>query len=139
MMWIVNNNGKVIAWFINDRSMTKDEALELIGMEKQEQEKEHIDDPDYRFDGRDFWYDDLTVEPVTNEMGLYFYYNRVGSDEWVEKYDNARDAVIAANNDWRRMEEADRRTRSEFYVLKSAAETMDAPDAYDGEMIATWI
>ena len=63
MMWIVNNNGKVIAWFINDRSIAKDEALDMIGMTKQEQEKEHVDDPDYRFGGRDFWYDDLTVEP----------------------------------------------------------------------------
>jgi hypothetical protein len=137
MMWTICNNGAVIGWLINDRSVTKDEALDMIGMTKQE--KENIDDPDCRFGGRDFWYDDLTVEPVTNEMGLYLYINRVGSDEWVEKYDNARDAIIAANSDWRRMEEADRRTRSEFYVLKSAAETLDAPNAYDGDVIATWI
>ena len=136
-MWTICNNGTVIELLINNSSVTKDEALDLIGMEKLN--KEHIDDPDYTFKGRDFWYDDLTVDNVTNESGLYIFIDRIGSEGFVEKYDNADEAIYAAHYQWLRMVDADRKRRSEFYVIKSVADSLYAPNSYDGDVIATWI
>ena len=73
MRWIIKANEEFVAEVITNHSITDDQAIELAGFEKLE--KENFDDPDYKYNGKELWFDDLTVEPVimdiTVEPGNY--------------------------------------------------------------------
>lgn len=60
MKFIIKSNDEFVAEVITNHSITNEEAFKLAGFE--ELETENIDDPDYSFEGRELWYDDLTVE-----------------------------------------------------------------------------
>lgn len=50
-----------------DRGMTDDEILELAGFEKIE--TEYDDEPDYQFNGKKFWYEELRVTEIDSLIG----------------------------------------------------------------------
>lgn len=136
-MILIKNLGKVIGLVEADRSMTDEEAFEALGMIKQE--TDYPWEVDYRsYNGKDYRFDDLSTETISNKTRLYIVIDHKGCDEWTETYNNLYDAIKEAHNQWNLMCNADQKNRDEFYVLESVADTIEADNAFDGDRIAEW-
>lgn len=62
MLIIRKSDNSIIAKVITNHSMTLDEAIDLMAEEYYEHEPGvWTDDPDYRINGIDCWYDDLDL------------------------------------------------------------------------------
>lgn len=73
MKLISKETKEIIAEIITNRSLTKDEAIQLTAEKEYKHDPfEWTDDPDYRINGIDCWYDDLELV----------------SDEWTKENDD---------------------------------------------------
>ncbi len=60
-------------------------------------------------------------------------------DEFTQEFDDLGEAIKAGQYDWDRMTNADKKLRSEYYVLESVNPDEDAPDHYDGNPVYDWM
>lgn len=60
MVWILKNGDEVIEEFGTSHSISLEDAIDLCGFENLE--KVNIDDADYMYNGKELWYDDLSIE-----------------------------------------------------------------------------
>ena len=60
MNWVLKNGDEIIVGFGTSHSISLDDAINLCGFEKLK--KENIDDADYKYNGKELWYDDLVLE-----------------------------------------------------------------------------
>lgn len=58
--WILKSGNDKIAELITNRSISLNDAINMLGMEQLE--KNNADDPDYIYNGFELWFDDLTIE-----------------------------------------------------------------------------
>lgn len=71
-------------------------------------------------------------------MANYIYvYGKMGS-EWIEEYNTLEEATQAADYEWGRMNEADRKACDYAYILKSANPDEEADDHLNGEIIKVY-
>jgi len=60
MIWVLKNGEEIIEEFATSHSISLEDAIELCGFEKLN--TVHIDDPGYKYKGKELWYDDLSLE-----------------------------------------------------------------------------
>lgn len=69
---------------------------------------------------------------------MYVLVDVVGADMWTDTFDDEDTAITSAEREWKYLSEHDKKRRTEFYVLKSVANDIDADDALDGDIIKRW-
>ena len=69
---------------------------------------------------------------------MYVLVDVVGADMWTDTFDDEDTAIASAEREWKYLSDHDKKRRTEFYVLKSVANDIEADNALDGDIIKRW-
>lgn len=68
----------------------------------------------------------------------YIVVDELKNDMFTEEFEIKEEAIKAADEDWHRLTESDKKRRIAFYVLESSNPDEEAEDHFDGDIIKSY-